>query len=311
MKVIRLLLCGLLFLSFACQHCTDRERLPEVAPTGLVMGSAPETPPQGTVDLQSRPLPLIAPGTVIGDGAPKGWSHLVLIATPALPAAALKEAPKTAADYARMFKFTLLANVIKKAGSSTYSLDVVGRGFAVAINGKETIIDSEHTLGADMGLFGRRILDENEKICDKELRQVARTDTMMIFDAQSVMKWQGRHTRMVVRHAFLVFPESGRLATLVWLLTRDQAGAYGLAEPAVQLLPPNMHEERMLSIDPSKFFLGMPTADAFALARIPQGTALPYSPELSRLAAVKDFRSEQVLGLEAALRAAVRQATVR
>jgi hypothetical protein len=40
-------------------------------------------------------------------------------------------------------------------------------------------LEAKNTLGANLGAFGRRILDENEKILDEDVRQVVRTPTML------------------------------------------------------------------------------------------------------------------------------------
>ncbi len=111
---------------------------------------------------------------------------------------------------------------------------------------------------------------------------------------------------MIMRHAVLVDPDTGRLSTLVWLLSKTPAG-YGLAESNLQLLPPNMQEARLLHVLKDRFTLGIPSPDAFALVRIPQGTALPWTPDLQRTAALGTFAREQVLGLERSLRAVINQ----
>src|SRR5262245_23422725 len=77
-----------------------REPRPTAAPPPPV--SAAGSP---AVDLAPRLLARIPVGTVIGQGAPEGWTHLVLIATPTLNPQDERDAPKMAADYARMFKF--------------------------------------------------------------------------------------------------------------------------------------------------------------------------------------------------------------
>jgi len=303
MKPLHLAAMAPFLMTLACNGPEKQSQL-LVPPTTLIMGGVQPTTPAGAVDLVSRPLPRIAAGTVIGNGPPRGWSNLVLIATPGLGAGDIKDAPQTALRYASMFKFTLLANVSKQ--DNAYYLDVVGRGFAVNFKGGDSIVESNNTFGADLGLFGRRILEENEKILDNDLRQVARTRTLTIFDAQATMLAGNEHRKMVIRHAILVSPETGQLAALVWLLSKDQAGAYAPAEQAMQLLPPNMHEQRLLSVKKDKFFLGMPSPDAFALMRIPQGRPVAYTPELRRLAALQQWNAQAVVDLETQLRAAVR-----
>ena len=268
-------------------------------------GGKDPAPAENEVDLKSRYLPTIPSGTVIGKTAPEGWTNLILFATPTLSKEALAAAPRTAADYARLLKFVLLART-KKDGAK-YRLDTLARGFAVDIGGKETVIDSKKTMGARLGLFGNRILTENESHFQADVRQVARTPTMVMFDAQAMMRQGTEHVKMVNRHAILVDPNTGKVSTFVWLLSKSDDG-YALADKAMQLLPENMQEARMLSVKSDKFVLGIPTAEAFALWRIPQGKPITYGPQLQKVAAVKDLKREDVNALEKILLAAANAA---
>ena len=304
----RICIAFVVFLMGACR-CAEQQQALSVVPTTLIQGGEQFVQVQAqaqapTVDLVSRAVPRISAGTVIpADGPPQLWSHLLLVATPTLSAADLKDAPKMAADYARMFKLVFLANVKRNPQNNRYNLDVVGRGFALNIRGKDTIVDAGNTFGADLGLFGKRILDENEKILDNDVRIVARTESMWLIDAQAVMLSGGEHKKMVMRHAVLVNPQSGQLAKFVWLLAKDRAGNYLAAEQAMQQLPPSMREDRLLSVRRDKFVLGIPSPDAFALVRIPQGRAVAYTAELQRLACTRQLTAQQVLDLEGQLRA--------
>jgi hypothetical protein len=254
------------------------------------------------VDLARKPLERIPVGTVIDKTPSLGWSHLVLLAIPTLAVEDDRDAPKIAAYYAQMFKFTLLAKVSREEarGKGLFYLQRVARGFATTIDGKETIVSSQNTLGADLGLFGRKSLAENEKILDNDVQQVLRTPTMLMFDAKSVMLFEGNHVPRIMRHAILVDPASGQLHTLIWLLTDD----YKPALEGLQWIPNGMREQRWLSVKRDKFSLGIPTRDAFALRQIPQGTPVPYTPELSAAATVRTFTEAEVPAIEATLRAA-------
>jgi hypothetical protein len=305
------LLISMFFLGACCQTDTLQDgpgalvrpplERPDPAP---VAAGGPGQPTY--CDVVPRGLEHIPVGTVIGREVPKDWTNLVLFATPTLTEEDLREAPKMATHYARMFKFTLLANVVgyRDGAKVSYTLQKVARGFAMDINGKETIVDGKNTLGADLGLFGRRILAENEAILDKDVYQVARTATMLVFDAQCVMLAGKDHVKVAMRHAILVDPGSGRLTTLVWLLSKTATG-YAPAERALQLLPLNMAEARLLHVNKDRFTLGIPSPDAFALVRIPQGTPVPYTPELLQSATVGPFARDQVFALEAAIRKAL------
>lgn len=260
-----------------------------------IVPAADDTP---AVDLESRPLPRIPAGTVIGKAAPEGWTNFIMIAVPTLTKEDIRDAPKVASHYAQMFKFTLLAQTEKDG--DRYRLKTVARGFATTVKDREIVIDSKKTFGADLAMFGRKILDENEKHIDADLRQVARTPTMCVFDAQAVMRRDKDHVRMVLRHVVLVEPASGTVHAFLWLLSKDGEG-YAVAEKELQRIPEATREERLLSVKRDKFVLGMPTPEAFALVRTPQGQPVAWTPELEKLAAVKSLSKEQVGKLEALL----------
>jgi hypothetical protein len=298
---------GSLVVVFAASGLTGLHYL---LPPGLDTAVAqlpPVTGQQTAIDLTPRPLDHIPVGTVIGANPPTGWSHLVLFATPALTPEDLRDAPRTAADYARMFKFTVLADVGSRndQGRPKFFLNKLARGFAIDLKGKETIVDGNNTLGASLGLFGRRVLDENEKILDEDVRQVLRTPNLLIFDAKAVMRQRNEHVPMVVRHAVLVQPETGKLTALVWLLTRE----YQTAEPAVQVLPNGMREQRLLSVKRDEFTLGIPSREAFALRRIPQGKPVAYDERLRWAATLRTFSAQIVPDLTAILTTAAEQGT--
>lgn len=260
-------------------------------------------PASAYADVRPRALARIAPGTVIGDRAPKGWTNLVLLAAPRLGAGDFQNVAKSTADYTSMFSFATLANV-RNAGSAekpAYFLEKVAIGTVLEIGGRKVVIDGDKTFGQDLGFVGRRVLAEHESILQSEFRQVARTRTMTVFDAKAIILFNKKHSRMIMRHAVVVSPTDGSLATFVWLLGSDGKGGYALAEKTLQRLPENLHEDRVLSVDSRKFTLGVPASDAFALIRIPQGTAIEFTPELHSAAVQKGFTAEGTLDLEAAL----------
>lgn len=253
-----------------------------------------------SVDLERRPLPRIPAGTLIGKTAPDGWSHLIMMVVPTVSKEDLKDAPRTASHYAQMFRFTLLARTEKEKDG--YRLKTVARGFATTVRDKDTIVDPKHTFGARMGLFGARILGDNEKQIDDAVRQVARTPTMLVFDLPSVMRRGDRHVNMMLRHAILVDADTGKVSTFIWLLSKDGEG-YALAEKELQQIPEGLHEQRELSFLREKFTLGIPTNDAIGMVRTPQGKGIAWTAGLEKPAAAKDFTKEQVLELEKQLRA--------
>jgi hypothetical protein len=263
-----------------------------------------------SVDVQPRPLDWITPGTVIGEGAPKGWTDLILFATPRIGAGDVDQVPRTAASYSSMFLFTIVAKV-KGDAQAGYSLEKVAIGTAMNIGGRNVIADGENTFGADLGMIGRRVLAENEKILKSDVRQVARTATMVVFDANAFVLRNQKHRSMVIRHAIVASPTTGKVSTFVWLMGSDGGTGYALADKGLQKLPTGFREDRVLSVDGQKFTLGIPSPDAFALARLPQGASLGFSEALKAVAATRQFTPSLAQKLEAELQARYAPAVAR
>lgn len=273
-------------------------------------GSDAKTPTSGApavgIDVTPKPVAQIAPGTVIGKGGAKGWTNLVMICKPRLGVGDVDSVSKSAAKYSGTFLFTVLANVKKSNppngdGPPTYELEKVEIGGSLDGGGKTIVAKSDQTFGHDLGFLGRKVFEQAEHLLETDFRQVARTKTMMIFDARAYVRYNGKHSRMILRHVILVAPHTGRLTTFVWLLGSNGKGGYAVAESTLQLLPEAFHEDRVVSVDGQKFTLGIPSDDAFALARVPQGRAIRYTPKLSTLGAVRRFDPESVVKLETEL----------
>jgi hypothetical protein len=288
-----------------------------LAVVGL-LGPAPaevptrRTKPAAVADVTPRRLLRIRAGTVLGERPPQGWSHLVLMAKPRLGAGDVQSVPQATAHYAGLVTFVVLANVRAThdaRGQTQYKLDKVGIGTALEVGGRTVTATSDQTFGKDLGLIGRRVFQEQETLLENDFRQVARTRTLLIFDAKAIVLHNRHHSRLVLRHAILVSPHEGTLATFVWLLGSDGKDSYALAERTLQRLAPNLHEDRVLSVDADKFTLGIPAHDAFALVRIPQGTPVEVTPALRAVAAARHFTPELAVRLEEQLRAAASAST--
>jgi hypothetical protein len=110
---------------------------------------------------------------------------------------------------------------------------------------------------------------------------------------------------MLVRSAIRVDRKSGQLTTHVWLLTDNKDEENALAEENMQLLPDGYREKYNPSIRYDQFVLGLPISDDILARReISQGTPVPFTAPLRRLAARKTYTREEALELEEALRAA-------
>ena len=291
-------LAGWLAFDHYCVDHTPRE-LPDpeaVAPTDEDSG-------QGEVCLERRLLGRIPPGTVIEESPPLGWTNIVRVIEPVLTEEDVQKTPELAAFYVQLFKDVTLAKA-EKVGSS-YELKLLAVGLTAKVKGKDTVIDLNHRYGADLGLFGGKILAAYENGFRDHMWQLVQTPTLRVFDERQFFLCGGKRIAMLVRNAVRVDRKSGQLTTLVWLLTDNKDEENILAEENMQLLPDGYREKYNPSIRYDQFVLGMPTSDdVIARREITQGKPLQFTPALRRLAARKTYTREEALELEEALRAA-------
>jgi hypothetical protein len=260
------------------------------------------------IDIHLRAMARIKPGVKIVDGAPTGWSHLILYATPRLAEGDVASVPALAGRLASLLRLTVLADVSKHSAenSTTYTLRSVAIGLAIEAADGSVIVasDAQGAAGRKLDFVERTTLSQSEASLDSA-RQVARTPTMLVFDAEAIMWLDGEHRKAIQRHAVLVEPSDGQVATLVWLLEPVPRGGWQLRGDALQWLPDACREDRALHVDADEFLFGIPTQESFALVKLPTGKEKKMSGGLKRLAAAAYESSDQVVELEDALRAAV------
>ena len=251
-------------------------------------------------------LPRIPAGTSFDEEPPAGWSNIILFVEGRLGSGDVAAASVTVQKYAKMFNLVILANVARVESGDHY-LDKIGIGFSTKINGRNTVITSasQEKLEANLGLVARSVFAANETSLD-EIKQVARYSGCVLFDAPTIMLHRGEHRTMVVRYLVLVSRSSGQLNTFVWLLDRDpQNEKYCVVANTLQRLPPNMREDRVMNVKEDRFTLGIPSKDAFALVRIPQGTRYLFTERLRELAGATTFTKETFSQLLVAVHEAV------
>jgi hypothetical protein len=259
----------------------------------------------GETPFVPRPLARIPPGTRIADRPPAGWSYLIMKTQPRITAGDVESVPDMTKQLASMFFTALMSKVVKQeaAGGPRYSLSQVAIGLGTHFRDDDTIVSSAtwRGLGADLGLVGGIVLSTSEKQLDQTL-EIARTPTMLLVDSPSVIIRNGAHVEVVLRYAFLVDPRDGRPSTLVWVLAPDGDRAYRLAaDTPVILIKPNLVSVCDMHVDSSKFFLGTPSEDAFAVLKLPQGSPLRMSEECRPLAVGRQFTPATAYRLELGL----------
>jgi len=139
----------------------------------------------------------------------------------------------------------------------------------------------------------------------KSVRQVARTDTMIIVDAPQTMLTEGRHRIVMFRYAFLVHPRDGALATVVWRINLGRDGSYLLDPGNAVRMRPNLVATCALHVDGREITAGIPSSMAFATTRLPVGEPVTMPEALRSMAGQKRLSAESVGPLEEAARQAI------
>ncbi|MEQ8787392.1 MAG: hypothetical protein RIC55_13885 [Pirellulaceae bacterium] len=253
--------------------------------------------PVDQYEVKPRQVSLIPPGTVIDEKAPQGWSHLIIRSHPRVAPEDRSKVNSLTAQLASLL-FTAVAAKVEAytvGEEQRYRFKDVGVGFGAPIDGRPTIVspDTQARLGANLSFFGRQVLST----CYEEQkagRIICYSDTMAVVDTRVVLNRNGKHRWCIFRHALLIDPSNGALATLLWPIDLDDSnGRYaGVAGP-VQWLPPNKIEDTVLRVDTREFTLGVPSKKAFAVAEMPDGERQLQFPEgVEKLAGLQQMTPE-------------------
>ncbi len=183
-----------------------------------------------------HPLARIAPGTRIDDRAPAGWSQLVIKSQPKITSGDVAKVPDMTVRFVNMFFTAILLKVERQpnADPPQYRLATAAIGIGTRVRDKDIIVssDSYRSLGADLGLIGGIVLSKSEEQLNQVL-EVARSPTMAVADAPTILARGTQHVHVMLRYAFLVDPRDGRCYTLIWILDKDGAGGYRLGSTAL------------------------------------------------------------------------------
>lgn len=263
-----------------------------------------------SMDVTPRSVPMIPPGTVVADRAPKGWTHLVLKSYPHISRESLPKVSKTTAHMASLLFTVILAKVEGQrtaGGFSRFRLAKVGVGVGTTVDGQDMVMTTatEAQLGAGLGWVDRQVLSGGEEQLNR-MSVVARSPSMAVLDTPSYMLHDGKHIDMLLRYALLLDTGTGRLTTLAWALAAGR-GADAVPLGPIEWLAPDFVRGCPLHVDTDEYVLGFPTKTAFAMVTPPPGRKQIDPPEKTkRLAAVvAPFTPQRAEALERQLRALV------
>ncbi len=263
---------------------------------------------------QSNTLPhgvlsRIAAGTPVDNSAGQRWNRVVMLSRPSIERGDVDAVSKTIRDATASVMVTILATIESSTnaqGEVRFRMTDVGVGSSAEIDGewKVVTLESANQLGLSFGFIQRQLLYENDKQFRK-LQLIAKTTTLAIFDAPTIMLRNGQHRDYQMRHFVWIDSSSGASATLVWLLERDAQGQLRTIDEPAQWLPAGLKEKRVIHVDRDEFTLGIPGGRAFALCELPPGKPIPMNAEAQHLAALPQYSMDELRALTTALNRAI------
>jgi hypothetical protein len=283
-----------------------------IIPTGATTQPAPPAPPPA-YDVTIRAVAPIAPGTVIAQEPPQGWSHLIIKSLPRAAHGDLDVLSDTHKQLASLLKPALVADVVaeQKNGGARYRFHRAGVGVLTSIQGRDTVItpDTHRQLGANLGFLASSFILPRVHEGQQKVRQVVTSDSLAVLDTPATLVVGNRHRPVRYRYALLVEAHTGRLDALVWRIDLDEHGRYAGAAGPIEWLPPSLIEDAALHVDRNEFTLGIASDIAFATYRLPPGQKqLPLTDDLKSIAGKPRLTATEAHALDVRLREALRRA---
>jgi len=251
-------------------------------------------------DLTSKPADSLEPGTIVEKAAPKGWSHLVLKSLPRVRDDQKDGIPELTVEKASWMFTAFVANVVKEE-SGRYRFDKAALGLGAKAKERDTILTAEtgRKLGGDLGLFGGEILNKGYAV-QKKAVLVFSGPSLALLDTPVWFRVGDDNKLVRYRYAMVVDQLSGRMETLLWRVGADGVGTS--FDDAVWLKPDTV-DAADLVVDKKKVNrFGIPSDDAFAVAKMPSGQRTPIPAELQKLAAQTRFTADEAYALDIGLR---------
>jgi hypothetical protein len=260
-----------------------------------------------------RNVQWVEPGTVVGQSTTTGWNRAVMLSKPRIASGDVDSLPGFIQTSVPKFMLTVLAKVDQALpgvngkgaannGPPKYRLAEVGIGYSILV-GKQWIVvrsDNYDFTGVSLSLLERQLLSQNYRHLE-DIRTVGRASTVMIFDAVANLLQSNQHREFHMRHLVWIDGQTGKLATIVWLVNADETrGLSVFGEQAPRWIDNDAIEDRAIHIDKTQFTLGIPSPLAFAMEKMPPGREIPWTADLLPLAALDQYRLDDIRELMSA-----------
>lgn len=235
---------------------------------------------------ERQPLTVIEAGTPVEDPGRDRWNRIVLLATPRFSSGDTDAVSKSIRQTVSGFTWTVLATV-RPVGADAgrepdrrkHELVEVGVGYAMPVDGQLTVVAPDHLpKGVALDFLGRKILGAQQKSL-ADVEAVGTHPEAVVFDAPTLMLRDQDHEQLVVRHLVRLDPRSGRCATCTWLIDADADDDPQPLDDPPRLVAEGTREERAIHVDGSRFTLGFPTKQAFAVESLPPGRKLDWTTD--------------------------------
>ncbi|WP_417730707.1 hypothetical protein [Rosistilla oblonga] len=223
-------------------------------------------------DVAVRPISVLRPGTIVDQGPPEGWTHLIVKSFPKVASGDVDKIPERDSQLASLM-FTALAARTQQTQDGSWQLAEVATGAGTSVRGRDMIVssDTQQQLGADLGFFARMVLKEfDAKQTQVQYKAISRH--FFIVDTIGAFRWENQNRLLPLRYALVLNPQTGHLDTFCWLMDADSSGVSTAAVGSIHWLPQSLVFAPQLHVDYSKYnFLGIPSDTAFCSTNIPPG----------------------------------------
>lgn len=248
----------------------------------------------------------------------KRWNQLILFAVTDLAHGDVDSVSETIRDAATKSNLVIQATISKKVanGKPEFELADLGVGYSIDINGRQTIVTGETVgqLGGSLGFIAKQVLKKNQAAMS-DVKVVAETRTLQVFDAPSIFLINGSHERCFTRHLIWIDPKTGVGAMLIWIIKKGDSNSNRQAPVSnheclnipMRLIRLGVVEKRGIHVDGNEFTLGIPSDMAFALVDLTPGTNIAWTAAAKQIAGKPVYNAADVAGLSSALNQAISQ----
>ena len=205
----------------------------------------------------------IAPGTVVENGPPRGWSHLVIKSLPRVKSSEIPRVPtplglgfgrdQVVRQVSWMFTVFTADVVPEQHGSHTrYRLRAIGLGLGATVNGRDTVLTSAtaEQFGLTLKFYEKMTLDTGYEI-QQQSRVVVHGSSFALVDTPVTFRCGDKNRMVRFRYAMLVDAHTGRLDVFCWQIGAEGGECANLSRAV--LLAPNTIDKAELLVDLSGF----------------------------------------------------------